>query len=75
MAHGPAPSDSQMGLRVERAQRLFSRVLVSWAGDLLELRRRKLLQPEWDRAIPAHSSAVDPASQGGSSVVPMNDAA
>ena len=75
MAHELSPSERQMALRVESAQRLFNRVLVSWAGDVLELRRRKLLQPEWDRAIPAHSNGASPASQGGSSVVPMKDAA
>ena len=75
MARELSPTERQMALRVEDAQRLFNRVLVSWAGDVLELRRRKLLQPEWHRAIPAHPSGTGPASQGGSSVLPMKNAA
>lgn len=75
MAHELSSSESRMALQVERAHRLFNRVLVNWAGDVLELRRRNLLQPTWDRAIPAHSAAGDAASQGGPSVLPMKDAA
>lgn len=32
---------------VERAQSLFNRVLVCWAADVLELRRRGALVPSW----------------------------
>ena len=32
---------------VETAHRLFSRVLLSWASDVLELRRRSELTPKW----------------------------
>jgi hypothetical protein len=33
---------------VRRAQSMFHRVLVTWAGDVLELRRRDLLVPRWE---------------------------
>lgn len=33
---------------VGRAQSMFQRVLVTWAGDVLELRRRDLLVPRWE---------------------------
>ncbi len=33
---------------VRRAQSMFQRVLVTWAGDVLELRRRDLLVPRWE---------------------------
>ncbi len=32
---------------VDRAHQLFSRVLMSWASDVLELRRRSELTPIW----------------------------
>lgn len=34
--------------QVARAQAMFQRVLMSWAGDVLELRRRNLLVPRWE---------------------------
>lgn len=33
---------------VRGAQSMFQRVLVNWAGDVLELRRRDLLVPRWE---------------------------
>lgn len=33
---------------VRRARSMFQRVLVTWAGDVLELRRRDLLVPRWE---------------------------
>ncbi|MEY3141540.1 MAG: hypothetical protein RLY21_33 [Planctomycetota bacterium] len=75
MAHELSFSETRMTPQVERAHKLFNRVLVSWAGDVLELRRRNLLHPTWDRAIPAHSTTVVPASQGDQTVQPMKDAA
>lgn len=75
MANELPASESRMALQVERAQSLFNRTLLSWAGDVLELRRRKLLHPSWDRAIPAQSNAASSASQGAPSVLPMKDAA
>ena len=75
MAHELSPTSTQMASQVDRAHRLFNRVLVTWAGDVLELRRRNLLHPAWDRAIPAQSVAIDVASQDGPRVVPMKDAA
>lgn len=38
----------QMARQVVDAQAMFQRVLVSWAGDVLELRRRDLLVPRWE---------------------------
>jgi len=41
--------DSVMATRnVNQARAMFQRVLVCWAGDVLELRRRKLLVPQWE---------------------------
>ena len=60
---------------VERARRMFNRVLVTWAGDMLELRRRNLLVPEWMPAESALSGSKGAASQGLRAVQPMNDAA
>jgi len=36
--------------RVSAAQNMFQRVLVNWAGDVLELRRREWLVPRWEPA-------------------------
>jgi len=44
----PAQSKQQMARQVLDAQSMFQRVLVSWAGDVLELRRRRLLVPRWE---------------------------
>jgi hypothetical protein len=38
-----------MNRRVEDAHRLFQWTLASWAGDVLELRRRNLLVPRWEQ--------------------------
>ena len=75
MAHEHSSSEAYMATQVDRAHALFNRVLVSWAGDVLELRRRKLLHPNWQGAIPAQSTTADSGSQGGPSVVPMKNAA
>ncbi|MEY4116965.1 MAG: hypothetical protein RLZZ116_293 [Planctomycetota bacterium] len=34
--------------QVLQANTMFQRVLVTWAGDVLELRRRNLLVPRWE---------------------------
>jgi hypothetical protein len=36
--------------QVSQANAMFQRVLVTWAGDVLELRRRDLLVPRWESA-------------------------
>ena len=36
-----------------RAKAMFDRVLVSWASDLLELRRRGLTTPGWRELVTA----------------------
>jgi putative hemolysin len=48
------------------AQARFNRVLVAWAGDVLELRRRGLLVPAWN------NSASGTPSQGEAAIEPMN---
>jgi hypothetical protein len=75
MANPTQMTDAQMATQVERAQRQFNRVLLTWASDVLELRRRHLLVPAWNHAIPAHQSAPSVASQGDPLFLPMNDAA
>lgn len=40
------------------AQAMFQRVLMSWASDVLELRRRDLLVPRWESA-PTASDCQD----------------
>ena len=44
--------------RVRDAQSMFQRVLVSWASDVLELRRRELLVPRWESS-PADADRQD----------------
>lgn len=39
-----------MARQVLHAQAMFQRVLMSWAGDVLELRRRDLIVPRWESA-------------------------
>jgi hypothetical protein len=41
-------SDLSLERRVNDARSMFQRVLVSWAGDVLELRRRNDLVPRWE---------------------------
>jgi putative hemolysin len=48
------------------AQARFNRVLVAWAGDVLELRRRGLLVPCWSE------SPLCAPSQGEAAIEPMN---
>jgi hypothetical protein len=43
---------------VRCAQSMFQRVLMSWASDVLELRRRDLLVPRWESA-PTASDCQD----------------
>ena len=62
-------SASSMKAHVHDAQRAFQRVLVSWAGDMLELRRTGRLQPRWESTPRNHPP------QAPSVIVPMNDAA
>lgn len=54
---------------VQAAEALYQRVLVTWAGDVLELRRRNGLVPMWS------SGGVHPESQATPPVVPMKKAA
>ena len=70
-AHSQWPTDA----RVEQAHCMFNRVLVSWASDMLELRRRDLLVPDWSWAKSAQRTAARKAAQGAVRVLPMNDAA
>lgn len=39
-----------MARQVVQAHAMFQRILVTWAGDVLELRRRNLLVPCWESA-------------------------
>ena len=39
-----------MARQVVQANAMFQRILVTWAGDVLELRRRNLLVPRWESA-------------------------
>lgn len=41
---------ASMVRQVSQANAMFQRVLVTWAGDVLELRRRDLLVPRWESA-------------------------
>jgi len=43
-----------MARHVVHANAMFQRILVTWAGDVLELRRRDLLVPRWESA-PTHA--------------------
>lgn len=60
---------------VEMAHRMFNRILVMWASDMLELRRRNLLGLGWPQANSAESGADPEATQGVTRVLPMNEAA
>ena len=44
-------SDSFDQLAVARSQAMFQRVLVSWASDLLHLRRQGLTTPGWRECV------------------------
>lgn len=46
----PQQTDSSLDPRVLEARRIFQRVLVGWASDLLEVRRLGLEQPVWHAA-------------------------
>ena len=59
-----------MERQVAQARGRFNRVLVTWAGDVLELRRQNRLLPTW---ADAQSRPSD--RQGASPFEPMNDAA
>jgi hypothetical protein len=41
---------ARMQRHVDEAQRMYQRVLVAWAGDVLELRRTDRLLPSWKPA-------------------------
>ncbi len=75
MDSSPEPFATRQDAPVEGAQRMFSRVLVSWAADVLELRRRDLLLPRWSRVDPAHLTGHAEPCQAQGPVLPMNDAA
>lgn len=60
---------------VALAARKFQRILLAWAGDMLELRRRGLERPRWNCAKPAHFASRPDTAQGLPSNLPMNDAA
>ncbi|MFM1822520.1 MAG: hypothetical protein RI967_786 [Planctomycetota bacterium] len=53
---------------LERAESIFQRTLVAWAGDVLELRRRGELAPSWAGGLHLPSQAEAP-------IVPMKKAA
>ena len=59
-----------MERQVAQARGKFSRVLVTWAGDVLELRRQNRLLPTW-----ADAPSCPSDRQGASPIEPMNDAA
>jgi len=59
-----------MDRQVAGARGKFNRVLVNWAGDVLELRRRNRLLPTWADLPTSRSDR-----QGASPFEPMNDAA
>lgn len=67
------PSLQQMNRQVAHAQAMFQRVLMNWAGDVLELRRRSLLVPQWESAPSLFVDVAD--SQADLPDQPMNRAA
>jgi len=60
---------ARMNRQVEDAQRMYQRVLVSWASDVFELRRTDRLIPRWRRG---ENRANE---QGHDGFEPMNEAA
>lgn len=58
-----------MDRQVAQANSMFNRVLVAWASDVLELRRRGLLVPSWQTSEDA-ADRQEPLP-----FEPMNDAA
>lgn len=74
-----APIDAQTAGRwnreVDVARERFARILVAWAGDTLELRRRGRDQLRWPSANPADCAVKPHAAQADGSIVPMNRAA
>jgi hypothetical protein len=42
--------DFKQAVMARQANTMFQRILVTWAGDVLELRRRNLLVPRWESA-------------------------
>jgi hypothetical protein len=55
-------------LILDRAESMFQRALVTWAGDVLELRRRGELAPSWAGGLHLPSQAEHP-------ILPMKRAA
>lgn len=69
----PTPSSLELGgdraSRITaRAESMFQRILVTWAGDVLELRRRGELTPNW-------AGGLHPPSQVTQPIEPMKKAA
>ncbi|MFZ9880007.1 MAG: hypothetical protein ACO3QC_01210 [Phycisphaerales bacterium] len=60
---------TRMDRQVAEARRMFNRVLVCWAGDVLELRRQGLLAPTW-KFTPSLSEHQAPTA-----FLPMNPSA
>ena len=75
MGNQTSEQEQRMNAQVLQAERQFNRVLAAWAGDVLELRRRNLLDPRWERAKVAQHFGSAPGSQGKPWFLPMNDAA
>ncbi len=69
MEHSMEARRASMQRQVSEANRMFQRVLGSWASDVLELRRRDLLVPRWE------SSPSSTDCQGHIDDEPMMDAA
>ena len=58
-----------MDRRVADARSMFNRVLVNWAGDVLELRRTNRMVPAWRDGGDSPDRQADPP------IEPMNEAA
>lgn len=63
----------RMDRQVAEAHRMFNRVLVTWAGDVLELRRQGLIAPNWRVSTPIGEDAGE--HQGSLPFQPMNPSA
>ncbi|MFM7051469.1 MAG: hypothetical protein ACKOYN_04960 [Planctomycetota bacterium] len=63
----------RMDRQVADAHRMFNRVLVTWAGDVLELRRQGLMAPNWK--IATHIGEDAGEHQAPAPFVPMNPSA
>ncbi len=63
----------RMDRQVAEAHRMFNRVLVTWAGDVLELRRQGMLAPNWKIAAQIGEDAGE--HQAPAQFLPMNPSA